>query len=309
VTGVQTCALPICWAVSDSRAAFEQALRERGLILAKGDRRGHVAVTHEGEVLSVARYVGKKTKDVRAKLGEPDALPSVDAAKAQIVQDMDMAFARHLLEAEAKHKQAMAPLESERQAMTLNHRRERIRIDTAQKERWSRESRARQQRFNKGLRGVWNRLTGQHSRTRKHNEQEAYAALQRDRQQRRSLVDAQLSERQSLQSHIREARQRHAILLSQLHKDRERYRQLSLEALEAAHSRPPRKSDRRRTANHRRDTDTLRSEFKRKSTATSQARYADRTPNATSSEDRLSRLRRGKDVRKPRGDRGPEQER
>lgn len=31
-----------CWALSDSRAAFAQALGERGIILAKGDRRGHV---------------------------------------------------------------------------------------------------------------------------------------------------------------------------------------------------------------------------------------------------------------------------
>ena len=48
-----------CWAALDSRAAFEQALSERGLILAKS-RRGHVAVTHEGETLAVTRYTGRK---------------------------------------------------------------------------------------------------------------------------------------------------------------------------------------------------------------------------------------------------------
>lgn len=56
--------------MSDSKAAFAYALNERGMILAKGDSLGHVAVTHEGEVLSIARYVRKKARDVVAKLGK-----------------------------------------------------------------------------------------------------------------------------------------------------------------------------------------------------------------------------------------------
>lgn len=51
-----------CYAVSDSRQAFAKALEERGLYLAKGDRRGIVAVTYEGEVLSVARYRAKRPR-------------------------------------------------------------------------------------------------------------------------------------------------------------------------------------------------------------------------------------------------------
>jgi hypothetical protein len=41
-----------CWAISDSPHAFAAALEERGLFLAKGDRRGHVAVSVGGEVFS-----------------------------------------------------------------------------------------------------------------------------------------------------------------------------------------------------------------------------------------------------------------
>lgn len=73
-----------CWAVSDSRAAFSQALEARGLHLAKGDRRGHVAVTYEGEVLSIARVIGKPAKEIVAKLGKPDNLRSVDGTRAHI---------------------------------------------------------------------------------------------------------------------------------------------------------------------------------------------------------------------------------
>lgn len=35
-----------CWAVSDSKKAFQNVLKERGMTLAKGDQRGFVLVTH-----------------------------------------------------------------------------------------------------------------------------------------------------------------------------------------------------------------------------------------------------------------------
>ena len=60
-----------CWAASDSRQAFASALQERGLYLARGDRRGHVAVTYDGEVHSIARMIGKPTKDIAGRLGDP----------------------------------------------------------------------------------------------------------------------------------------------------------------------------------------------------------------------------------------------
>lgn len=66
-----------CWAVSDNGPAFAKALEERGLFLAQGDRRGHVAVTIEGEVFAIARMVGKKTKEVAARLGDPKQLRTV----------------------------------------------------------------------------------------------------------------------------------------------------------------------------------------------------------------------------------------
>ncbi|MCK4945200.1 MAG: relaxase/mobilization nuclease domain-containing protein, partial [Alphaproteobacteria bacterium] len=51
-----------CWAVSDSRNAFTQALKENGYILARGNRRGYVAVDYYGEVYSLSRWTGLKTK-------------------------------------------------------------------------------------------------------------------------------------------------------------------------------------------------------------------------------------------------------
>jgi ATP-dependent exoDNAse (exonuclease V) alpha subunit len=74
------------WAISDTRAAFEHALLERGYILARGDRRDFVVVDEHGEVYSLPRMVGVKTKDVRARLGDGSDLPSVEEVKAQWAQ-------------------------------------------------------------------------------------------------------------------------------------------------------------------------------------------------------------------------------
>jgi hypothetical protein len=70
-----------CWSASDSRAAFEQALKERGFWLAQGDRRGFVAVDYRGAVYSLlyemltrvvyAGYIEAAQMGRRASQGPP----------------------------------------------------------------------------------------------------------------------------------------------------------------------------------------------------------------------------------------------
>lgn len=43
------------WVVSDSRTAFEKALEEQGFCLAKGARRGFMAVDFRGEAYLISR--------------------------------------------------------------------------------------------------------------------------------------------------------------------------------------------------------------------------------------------------------------
>jgi Relaxase/Mobilisation nuclease domain len=50
------------WSKSDGLKALTSALEERGLFLAKGDRRGFVLVDHQGEVHALSRVLGLKTK-------------------------------------------------------------------------------------------------------------------------------------------------------------------------------------------------------------------------------------------------------
>ena len=69
------------WEVSDNLASFHDALEERGFTLAKGHRPLRCAGTH-GEAFSLSRWSGLKSKELTGKLGEPDALPSVEDARA-----------------------------------------------------------------------------------------------------------------------------------------------------------------------------------------------------------------------------------
>lgn len=222
-----------CWAISDSHAAFSQALKARGFMLAKGDRRGYVAITPEGEVLSVARHTGKKTKEIEERLGNSDALPSVAEAKAQLAKDLSVTFKRHMREAEEQKRRDLAPLESERRVIVQSQRQERTHLVSRQSLRWSEESRDRAARFGKGVKGLWGRMTGKHAEIQKQNEREAYAALARDRAQRQALIEAQINDRQGLQGKIRTVRDRHAALLKGLRTDQQAVRQM-VRAPEAA---------------------------------------------------------------------------
>ena len=81
------------WAVSDSPAALSHALEERGLVLAKGDRRKAIVLDHNGKPYAWSRYAGVKARDVKARLGDT-ALPSILQAKHKIASGMIPAMDR-----------------------------------------------------------------------------------------------------------------------------------------------------------------------------------------------------------------------
>ncbi len=208
-----------CWAVSDGRAAFALALEERGMSLARGDRRGFVAVTTEGEVLSLSRYTGRKTKDLRARLGEPGDLPGVEETKARLSEAMTAGHRQLLVEARERMTQSLKPLETERRDMVTRHRALREAPARGQAARREAEARTRAARLHKGLRGLWSRLTGTHARMVARNERDAQAAALRDRRQKDALIEAQHTERQVIQRDIAETRSAYATLFRDLRRD------------------------------------------------------------------------------------------
>lgn len=269
-----------CWAVSDSHAAFAQALKARGFTLAQGDRRSPVVLSPEGEIFSVARMVGKKTKEVRARLGDPDSLPPVAQAKSHLARDLSSTFKRHMREAEEQKRRDLAPLEAKRTSMVQQQRQERAHLKIKQQQRWAEESQVRTARFEKGVIGLWSRVTGQHAATQKQNEREAYLAFARDRVQLQSLIEAQLTDRQALQSQIKTVRDRHAALLKELRSDQQQVRQMARPG--SARELPARE---------------MPAQEQRASVKSSPARTSERP----SMDERLQRMRDGNKPARPRG--------
>lgn len=208
-----------CWAASDSGKAFQQALQSRGYYLARGDRRGVVALDVHGEVYAVARWANVKTKEVTLRISDPDTLPSVASLQKQLADRVVEKLSGFIGSASTDFAQAAQALDAKRLAMVGRHRAERSDLQTRQEERWIREAKQRSERFRKGLRGLWDRLTGQHATLRRQNEQETTAAAERDKEERQLLIDRQLEERQRLQREIKQARHVHLHEVTQLHRE------------------------------------------------------------------------------------------
>ncbi|MCR9195404.1 MAG: relaxase/mobilization nuclease domain-containing protein [Hyphomonas sp.] len=211
------------WESADNRAAFEQALRERGFWLAKGDRRGFVAVDYRGEVYSVARYAGVKAKDAQARLGDPAKLSSVDQVKAEIASRMTAKIETFIKQAERDTAKRKAYIDFRKAEVVGRHREERTQLSDAHEKRWQAETLARAARLPKGVSGIWHRLTGRYAKVKVQNEHEALDALRRDRAEKDALILRQLDERQLLQQEIRTQREAAQEELLQLREDVARY--------------------------------------------------------------------------------------
>lgn len=221
-----------CWAVSDSRKAFSQALKVRGFHLARGDRRGFVAIDFKGEIYAIAKWTGVRTKDVKARLGYPKSLPSVSKIKAMIASRMNDQIKTYIKETETAFQKHTTQLAFRKADMVQRHRDERSRMKEGQEKRWAQETKERSARMSRGFRGIWDRLTGKYADIRKRNELEAYNGLKRDQAQRQDLIGAQLGERRILQKEIRHSRQAHSKALMRLHKGVAHYMRMNLPVLE-----------------------------------------------------------------------------
>ncbi len=193
-----------CWQRSDSKASFSQALKEHGFILARGDRRGHVAVDAHGEIYAIARWVGAKTKEVRARLGPPEDLPSVEDAllywercgpdtgnETEANPDDDPAF-RHRLE----------ELKRTLQAIIEDQRKARTELQQAHELRRAKETKGRAVLIPTGVRAAWLKLSGRYQAIQRDIELQASKCDARDRAEYQSLIESQLQRRRELQAEI-----------------------------------------------------------------------------------------------------------
>lgn len=191
-----------CWAISDTKTSFEHALREKGYFLAKGDKRGFVALDVYGEVYSLTRQLGQKNKALEARLGSAKELPSVQEVKNGIQGQLSKLFDSYKEELRSVHNEKLKPLLADKAKLTNEHRSVRASLKEYQQKRWQAEELKRSARIRKGFKGIWDKLNGRYWKTRKRNEQEAWQAHLRDRKQQEEMIQKQLTERQNLQTQI-----------------------------------------------------------------------------------------------------------
>lgn len=138
-----------CWEASDSKAGFEAALKEQGFVLARGDRRGFVAVDAKGKIWSLSRCCGVKPKEMRVRLGSEMELPSVE----------DVSDRLHNLPKQPVDPRNAA-FEARRAKLVAVQREERAALLREQEEQRIADIKSRQSQLPKGLRGLLSRATG-----------------------------------------------------------------------------------------------------------------------------------------------------
>lgn len=194
-----------CWSNSDSAASFALALGECGYCLAKGDRRGHVAVNSDGEVFAISRWLDLKAKDVRAKLGDGLSLPSVEEATAWIKQKTNDVPSEELAEAARQVHKKLRDLEAQRVELVKSQRAERRMLSEKQAARRDEENRIRAARLPTGLKAMWFRVTGKYRKIAEKNANEKSACDLRDNRERQRLIEEHLQDRQRLMKERRVA--------------------------------------------------------------------------------------------------------
>jgi hypothetical protein len=131
---------------SDSAEAFRAALKEKGYILAHGDKRVHVVVDRFGRAHSLARQIdGVRTRELKKKLASIDhQLEGVDgvraqverreaAARARIDQRVSRAMAERAGKLAALHGARRHKLDGRAQEIATTHGSERMSLHAAHK--------------------------------------------------------------------------------------------------------------------------------------------------------------------------------
>ncbi len=221
-----------CWSLNKTQNAFANALKEHGYVLARGDRRSFVAVDHRGEVFAVSKWIGIKTKEVRERLTDETALPSVSKARIQIAKDMATRLERLSQQQENVLEARRAELEGKRQILLHQHRFERKKLHDTQHVYWRHKQQEWRNNFNTGFRGLFDRLTGKRHKIEERNEQDAWNVEMRQQKERDALIFQQLETRRTLQSRIERLESLKTYRLDELEHDRSQYQAMREQRLE-----------------------------------------------------------------------------
>ena len=179
------------WAISDSKTSFAYALEERGYKIARGDRRAHVAVDIHGEVHSIARRVGIKTKEVRERLGDEQKLPSIETAKDEIARGLlpDLKKIDDGLKAEKQAK--VQTLKEQKAALVHAQREQRQALQKQIEIQRAEQIQVQKSELRTGFGGLWDRLRGHRKKQEVQHAEETNASALTAHREKEALIQRQ----------------------------------------------------------------------------------------------------------------------
>ncbi|MEP1572780.1 Ti-type conjugative transfer relaxase TraA [Roseibium album] len=195
-------ALRQCWDQSDNRVSFEAALKEKGFWLARGDRRGFVALDHKGTVYSLSRWLGVKSKELKVRLGVPAELPSIESRLAEISTVLEDKLGDQALKLASDFTAKLDKLNEQKKRLVEQQRQDRAKLKSDQDSRRIAEATSRQQKLHKGLRGLWERITRQREKILSENAAILQDTIARDRLEQEAIIEKHRAGRQELQVQI-----------------------------------------------------------------------------------------------------------
>lgn len=196
------------WQGSDNAESFKHALRDSGLFLARGDKRGFVVVDHTEKVYSLSRHGGLKAKELKARLGAPDDLPSIALTNVRIrnIYTKDMLGKVNSLK--NQHKAQMRPYEEQKAALVKKQRAERREQQERHRLKRKETMKAVRGRFRKGVMGFFDKVTGKSERLRLIGRKELNAVKAEHAELRHKMIFRHNRERAELQKQIRQNKER-----------------------------------------------------------------------------------------------------
>lgn len=222
------------WNRSDTADALQAALEEKGYFLARGDRRGVVAVDWRGEAYALSRYCGVKAKDVAARLGDAAHLPSVTERQRWLAERMEGKLAGWARDEAARYEKHALSLKFQRDQMVQRQRMLRRELDTAQAQRHDAEARERAARVPRGFKGLWGWVSGQNRKIKFQNALDAQRTQERDRIERETMIQKQLAERRVLQERFKAVRSKQHESVQELTRDVAHYARLGRDVPDSA---------------------------------------------------------------------------
>lgn len=170
-----------------------------------------MAVDKDGNVYAISRWVGVKAKEVRARFGTPDDLPSVSEAVTFINQTLDTDIApkpKHTVEDKLSR---LNTLFEQKDALKRRQQQERKALHQKQERRQIEETKARAAAMPKGVRAVWSSITGQSKHLAEIHRIQTEDRANHDRLERQALIVQHMKERRDLQFEITQARYQHQL--------------------------------------------------------------------------------------------------